>query len=85
MVETDKESKRTVRTFTLITILQIITQYNIINKYEWTLLVKAHLEKLIEMGHGNKELQVQIYFIPNKSEKARQDISVLRKTKESII
>ena len=84
IVETDNESKRTVRTFTLITILQIITQHNIVNKYEWTLLVKAHLEKLIEMGHGNKELEVKIYFIPNKSEKARQDISVLRKTKESI-
>ena len=44
--------------------MQIIEQNKMTNKIEWTIMIKAHLEKLIEMGHGDKLMQIKIKITP---------------------
>ena len=77
------DNKTSMKTYPLKTIMQIIEQNKITNKIEWTIMIKAHLEKLIEMGHGDKLMQIKIKITPKTQDKSIQQISILRTADES--
>ena len=76
MIETESniQTETKTKTLSLEKILELITSNKIMNNTEWTLLIKSYLEKLIQLGHKEKIIEIKIQEVNIES----IEISILR-------
>ena len=85
IIETNRsEYKESMKTDTLVNIMHIIQNIKLTNKIEWLAMIRAHLERLIKMGHGEKIMQMKIKLTPKQQEKTNPcEMSILRTANDS--
>ena len=85
IIETNRsEYKESMKTDTLVNIMHIIQNIKLTNKIEWIAMIRAHLERLIKMGHGEKIMQMKIKLTPKQQEKTNPcEMSILRTANDS--